>query len=115
MSNWKKYKVYCRGCGEWQHDLQHRSCPKGAQGSVVFIDLDDFKLGCNKCNDTWALEDNTHYCNRGHVQETVYQDSAVALQQGDQIIASDGDWVYVLTRSGTVVVGRRSYPGSGYS
>ena len=114
MSDWKKHTVYCRTCNHWCTDLIHTYCEAGAHGSLVMIDLDSFRLGCTKCGYTWDLEDNTFTCAYGHQQKTQYLDSALTIQAGDQVIASDGDYVYVLTRSGTVVVGRRSFPYDSY-
>jgi len=113
MSNWQKAKVYCRKCRQWKSDVGHRNCPKGS-GSITWIDIEEFKMGCGKCNSTWALGTNVFYCGCGNVQETEYQDLAVVIEAGDQIIASDGDVIYVLRRSGTVVVGRRSYSDFSY-
>lgn len=110
MANWKKHKVYCARCRCWYSDLEHLSCSAGQSGSICWLDLESFNLGCNKCNTTWTLEDNTFNCTVcGNAQKTVYTDSVFALQRGDQVIASDGETVYVLTRTGTVVMGRRSF------
>jgi hypothetical protein len=113
--NWKKAQTYCRGCNRWKTDTHHRDCPRGKSGSLVFIDLNNFEFGCNKCNRTWPLEDDTFYCSCGHVQKTLYTDSTVALEFGDQVIANDGNMIYVLKRSGVVVVGRRNYLDQSYS
>jgi hypothetical protein len=109
MRNWKILRSYCRGCGTWSSNVSHGPCSRGAVGSRIFVDIEHFELGCNKCGKTWLLENNVTRCTCGHVQETEFADSAVVIEAGDQIIASDGDMVYVLRRSGTVVVGRRSY------
>lgn len=95
-------------------DIQHHQCPRGARGSQTWLDIENFEMGCNKCNQIWLLEDTIFYCSCGNVQKTEYTDSVVILEEGDQIIASDGDIFYVLTHSGTVVVGYRNYDDFGY-
>lgn len=114
MANWKKSKIYCNGCRTWQYDIKHRNCPRGSSGSLTWLDIDNFQMGCNKCNQTWPLEDNIFYCSCGHVQKTEYTDSAIVLEADDQVIASDGDTVYVLRSSTGVVVVGRSYSDYGY-
>jgi hypothetical protein len=114
IRNWQPSKVYCNGCWRWKEDIGHRHCPRGRKGSQTWIDIANFEMGCNKCNQIWPLEDNIFYCSCGHVQKTVYQDTIVALEEGDEIIATDGDLVYVLSRSGVVVVGYRDYPDIGF-
>jgi hypothetical protein len=100
-------------CERWYSDVKHRDCPRG--GGLTWIDIENFEMGCNACNQTWPLEDNVFYCSCGNVQRTEYTDSLITLEEGDEIIASDGDLVYVLTRSGTVVVGSyRSFYGFSY-
>jgi hypothetical protein len=61
-----------------------------------------------------VLENTTFHCSHGHVQKVQYTDSVVVLEEGDQIIATDGNMVYVLTRSGMVVMGYRSFIDVGY-
>jgi hypothetical protein len=112
--NWQKAKTYCYGCRRWRTDTYHRSCPRGRDGSLVFIDLNNFEFGCNKCNSTWKLEDDTFNCSCGHVQKTRYLDTTVRVEYGDEVIAEDGNVLYVLKRSGMVVVGRRSYVDQSY-
>lgn len=114
VRNWKKSKTYCRHCRQWHTPVAHRDCPQGSQGSVVWLDLEQMEMGCDKCHHIWPLEDNTFYCSCGHVQKTEYRDSVLHLESGDQVLATDGEFVYVLTRSGTVVVGQRDYLDHSY-
>ncbi len=109
MTNWIPSKVYCNGCGRWRSPISHQECPKGSRGSVTFLDIENFKLGCNKCNQVWPLETNVFTCSCGHVQYTEYVDSEVVLEFGDEVIEVDGDIVYVLRESGEVVVCEREY------
>jgi len=110
MRDWKKQRTYCNGCHSWRENIQHRDCPKGERGSICWIDLNSFEIGCNKCNDTWKLENNTFYCSCGHVQKTRYQDEILGIEVGDRVLAEIDGVLYVLKRSGQVVVGRRSFP-----
>jgi len=112
--NWKKSKIYCRSCKRWKNDIKHCHCPRGEKGSLTWVDIENLEMGCNKCNRTWTLESNKLHCSCGNVQRTQYVDTVVALEEGDQVIATDGDMIYVLTRSGVVVVGYRSFPDIGY-
>jgi len=113
--NWKKSKIYCRGCGNWKTNINHLNCPKGERQSLLWIDIENFEMGCSKCNEIWPLEDNEFHCSCGHVQETEYTESEIVLEFGDEIIGTDGDIVYVLQRSGEVVVGRqREFDGVDY-
>ncbi len=113
--NWKKSKIYCRGCGSWRTNIRHLNCPRGERNSLTWIDFENFEMGCNKCNKIWPLEDNELHCSCGHVQKMEYTDSEIVLEVGDEIIETDGDIVYVLQRSGEVVVGRqREYTNIDY-
>lgn len=112
--NWQVSKTYCRGCRSWRNNATHKNCPRGAKGSLIWLDIANFEEGCNKCNEVWPLENSVLYCSCGNVQHTQYVDTTIAMQAGDQIIATDGDLVYVLTRTGTVVVGSRRYLDVGY-
>jgi hypothetical protein len=114
MRDWKKSQIYCNGCGRWQREIQHRGCPKGAVSSLTWVDIRNLEMGCNKCDQLWPLEENWLYCSCGHVQRTQYTDAIEIVDEEDQIIARDGDLVYVLTRSGTIVVGYRSYDDISY-
>jgi hypothetical protein len=114
MTDWRKARDFCNSCGRWDTDFEHENCPYGSRGSLVWIDIDNFRKACSKCNQTWALENTIMYCSRGHMQRTEYVDSVVTVEAGEQVIATDGNLVYVLTRTGTVVVSRRSFPGTGY-
>lgn len=111
--DWKKLETYCCGCGKWNVG-RHQNCPVDEMGSLLWLDLKTFAVGCNKCNHTWALKDDTLCCSCGHVQKTPYRDATVVLEVGDQMIRSVGDLVYVLRRSGRVAVGRRHYMCSSY-
>ena len=73
------------------------------------MDIENFEMGCNKCNQVWRLESNTFYCSCGHVQRTEYADSSVVVEVGDEVIATDGEVVYLLRRTGEIVVGQREY------
>jgi hypothetical protein len=112
--NWKMSTTFCRRCGQWKTNIQHRNCPMGSLGSITWIDIDSFQMGCNKCNSVWPLEGTTFYCSCGNIQRTEYADSAIVFESGDQVLLDDGYAVYVLKRSGTVVVGQRLYYDQGY-
>lgn len=114
MQDWKTSQIYCRKCGRWHNNIQHRDCPYSPSESRLWINIRNLEMGCSRCNQTWALEDNIFYCSCGNIQQTEYTDSLVVLEEGDEIIASDDDLVYVLTRSGTVVVGYRSFDDFSY-
>ncbi len=114
QSTWHKCKMYCRRCGQWNSNLSHIECPRGKRSSVVFVDVANSQLGCNKCGEIWMLETSEYHCRCGHVQKIQYVDTVISVEAGDQIIATDGELVYVLTRTGTVVVGYRKYLGVGY-
>lgn len=109
MAYWRPQKIYCNGCGVWQTDLVHRGCSRGEHGSQVWVDLDSFLNGCSKCGEKWPLEIARFYCGCGHVQDTEYVDSAFMLKTEDEIIAVEGDVVYVLRESGVVSVASRTY------
>jgi hypothetical protein len=115
VTEWRESRQYCNGCGRWRGDFVHGSCRLGERGSRVWVDLDNYREACNKCNQSWALEDTIMTCSCGHRQRTEYVDSVDVIQAGERVIATEGNMVYVLTRTGTVVVGRRSFPGSGYA
>jgi hypothetical protein len=66
------------------------------------------------CYGNPKLEDSVLYCACGHRQKTSYSDSALVIGKTDRIIATDGNLVHVLKRSGAVVVGRREYHGISY-
>jgi hypothetical protein len=110
MTNWKKHMVFCRECSQWYDGLVHKNCPEGEAGSLMWLDLNSLQLGCNKCNQTWDIQDNVFYCRNGHAQETEYRDSVIVAQDGDHILAYSGDLVYMMTRTGTFVVGKRAFP-----
>jgi len=63
---------------------------------------------CETCKKSWPAEDGDFHCNCGHVQKMIYTDSAVVIGVGDQVIATDGDMIYVRRRSGAVVYGKRA-------
>lgn len=109
MRNWKQEKIYCNGCGKWKSPIEHRRCPRGSKGSVIFLDIDNFEVGCNKCGKVWPLETGRFHCSCGNVQYTEYIDSEILLEVGDEIIEEDGDLVYILRESGEVVVCEREY------
>lgn len=110
MRNWKRPRIFCTECNRWLTDIQHRDCPKGTTGSLVWLDIENFENSCNKCNKTWPTEDGITWCGRcGHKQKTVYEDSAMVLEVRDEIIATDGDELYILRESGEVVVTQRQY------
>ena len=109
MSNWHQSKVYCNGCGRWMSPIAHNNCPRGRRGSVTWLDLENFNMGCDKCNQVWPLESNVFTCSCGHIQYTEYVDTEVALEYGDEVIAVDGDIVYVLRETGELVVAEREY------
>jgi hypothetical protein len=119
MSNWKKSQTYCYKCRRWYTDILHKDCPKSGwfrgKGGLTWIDIENYRMGCNKCNQTWVLEDDVFYCPYGHVQETYYTDSAMVLETTDTIVKTDGNHVWVLKASGAVVVGySRDYHGLAY-
>ncbi len=114
QSDWHKCKMYCRRCGRWASDLPHLECSRGKRGSLIFVDVANSQMGCDKCGETWTIENTEFHCRCGNVQRTQYVDTVLSLEAGDQIIATDGELVYVLTRTGTVVVGYREYLGIGY-
>lgn len=118
MANWRKSRVYCYGCGRWYDGITHRGCPEANKwlgtAGLTWVDIEGFWMGCDGCKEVWKLENNIFYCHNGHEQKTFYSDEAVAVEKTDRIIATDGDTVYVLKRSGAVVVGRRQYHGMSY-
>lgn len=107
MENWKLAQFYCQPCERWYGTLQHRACPLGEPGSLLWIDMNNFQMGCDKCNTRWQPETTIYYCPYGHAQQTEYTDSVVAVDVIGQELWTDGIWVYVLTDAGTVVAGRR--------
>ena len=115
MTDWRPQSTYCNGCGSWHTDIVHRGCRKGEHGSRVWIDLDSFHSGCSKCNEVWPLDNSRFYCSCGHVQETEYVDSELTLEAHDEILATDGDLVYILRESGVVSIASRTYLDHGYS
>jgi hypothetical protein len=76
--------------------------------------LESFQVRCNRCYGTWPLAGTLCRCPYNHYQQTEYVQSAVTLEVGDQVVAIDGDVVYVLKRSGTLVIGYGSFPDQGY-
>jgi hypothetical protein len=114
MTDWRESRTYCNGCGRWRGNIQHKNCRRGERGSLIWVDLDNYREACNQCNESWALEDSVMICGCGHRQRTEYVDSIDVVQAGERIIATEGNTVYVLTRTGTVVVGRRAFPGTSY-
>lgn len=113
--NWQRSKLYCSRCGTWILKPYHTKCPRGQRNSLLFVDIANFEMGCNKCNSTWSLEDTEIHCGKcGSVTKTQYSESTITVRKGDQIIATDGDLVYILTRTGEVVVGYRRYLNIAY-
>ena len=116
--NWKRVRSYCDRCRTWTDDVTHKGCPKsgwlrGKPGNM-WVEIVGMWFGCDKCHEVWKAEDNIATCECGHTRETRYSDSALVIGKTDRIIATDGELVHVLTRTGTVVVGRREYHGIGY-
>jgi hypothetical protein len=114
MAHWRPQKIYCNGCGSWRTNIAHRGCPRGERGSQLFFDLHSFYSGCSKCGETWPLENTRLYCACGYVQDTEYVDAALQLGTEDEIIAVEGDAVYVLRESGVVSIASRTYLDHGY-
>ena len=106
--------MYCRRCRKWDGDIPHWNCPRGEKKSLLWVDIANAEMGCNRCNRVWAIEDTLYHCSCGNAQRIQYVDTVISLKEGDQVIATDGDLVYVLTRLGVVVVGYRKYLGVGY-
>ena len=94
MPNWRPSKFFCRTCQVWYGPTVHGECPLG--GGAVFLDLESFQMACNRCNRTWPLAGTLNTCPLFHRQQTEYIQSAVAFEVGDEVIATDGDLVYVL-------------------
>ncbi len=115
MATWRKSMTFCDGCRRWRTDQAHKNCPYGTRGSLVWVNLDNLRSGCNKCNETWPLESSVMHCSCGHVQHTEYDDTSLTLAVGDEVIGYDGDLVYVRRRSGVVSVGYRSYLNQSYA
>jgi len=81
---------------------------------TVFIDWEQFVMACNACHGSWPAAGtltSCAYCRRPYQVE--YRDSAVVVEAEDQVVATDGDIVYVLKQGVLVVVHRRHYPGLG--
>lgn len=113
--NWKKHKPFCFRCRRWNYDPEHQGCPKGQTGSLVWLDVNNFDLGCGKCSTVWPLTENTLTCDHcGHVQKTTYVDSLMAVQNDIIEIRSHGNTTYALLKSGVVVAEVRSFVGQGY-
>jgi hypothetical protein len=113
MTDWRESRIFCNGCRRWRTKLWHEDCRLGSGGSLLYVDFDNLEGGCNKCNETWPVETFWLLCTCGHFQYTRYVDTIDVLQVGEQVVATDGNLAYVLTRSGTLVVGRRSFPELG--
>lgn len=111
MPNWRPSKFFCRTCQAWYGPVVHAGCPFGG---MLFVDLDSFQIACNQCNLTWPLTESLNRCSYNHIQQTEYVQSALTLEVGDKVIATDGGVVYVLTRSGTLVVGYGEFPEQSY-
>src|SRR5579872_1694088 len=112
-TDWKQSKTYCYKCRRWHTHLPHKKCPKGSSGSEVLLNIASFREGCNKCGETWPLENSILYCSCGNVQRTEYTDTALIAGHDDRIIMEDkeNNLVYMLRSTGVVVVGQRTFPG----
>jgi hypothetical protein len=114
MADWKRSRTYCYRCRTWCSDIAHQECPKGKSGSQVLLNIASFRKGCNKCGETWQLENNIFYCPCGNVQSTMYTDSMLVAGYDDRIILEEDNLVYMLRSTGEVVVGQRRFPGIGF-
>jgi hypothetical protein len=68
MTNWQEARIFCNGCGEWRTSLWHEVCRLGSEGSLLYFDIDNRKVRCNKCNETWPLKTFWIHCMCGHIQ-----------------------------------------------
>ena len=115
MSDWKKYKFFCPACGRWNYDVEHLNCSKGQVGSTLLLDINTVEIRCDKCHNSWRLVGNSNICEYcSHVQKAEFVDSIASLEVGDRLLATDGNVLYILRRSGSLLLARRTYPYSGF-
>jgi hypothetical protein len=112
---WRMKKEYCYYCEEWKYPLRHTNCPEGEAKSTMWVNIDTCQSYCDACGRLTSLEGWYLHCTIcGNDQHAVYTDSSVVLNVGDTVFATDGDLVYIMRRSGSIVVGRRSYHNVSY-
>ena len=69
---------------------------------------------CNACQLSWPAAGSLTYCAYcGQPYQVEYTDSVVVVEAEDQVIATDGDIVYVMKNNGVLVARYRHYPGLG--
>jgi hypothetical protein len=110
MSDWHEHRLYCPYHQGWV-PTNHALC----SGSRFFVDLNNpTYLRCNKCPYTCAIDSNFNCREHGATVKQVYATSRLVMQVGDRIIRTDGNVVYVMQRTGMIVVARRQLITSSY-
>jgi hypothetical protein len=114
LENWRREKRYCYRCGKWGGPpLVHHDCPKHGI-STTWVNIITLHNYCDLCGVTGPIKETSYYCGCGNVQPTIYSDEVVSLSYGDTLLSTDGNFMYILRRSGVVVIGRRSYHNASY-
>jgi hypothetical protein len=112
LSEWRRLSAYCGSCAAWSAAIPHQKC-QAAEGAIA-LDAGEFLLACGACHEVWLAEGIEAACPAcGHIQIIEFRDDRVHLQDGDQPLASDGTVVYVLLRSGVLLITRRGCIGAG--
>ena len=110
MSEWQQLMAYCGSCKAWRDALPHSECAQQTTESAVFLDPDEALLTCSACRQIWLIEDTEAVCPAcNYVQKIEFRDDMVYLQAGDQLLATNGPIVYILARSGLLIITRRGY------
>lgn len=101
--DWKVKRSYCDNCKEWTAS-RHKKC----SDSILHIDTEHFEIGCDRCRNTWPLENSEMLCSScGHIYNT--EDTKQTF-----VVRQDGNLLYILDHSGKLIVGRTPYYGQGY-
>jgi hypothetical protein len=104
MSNWHEHRIWCPHCGEWVPTCHTREAK-----SRYLVDLDNpTYLQCSTCPSTYPIDGDFKCPFHGSaVVKPIYATRRIVMQAGERIIRIDGDVLYVLQRTGTIVAARR--------
>jgi hypothetical protein len=105
MSNWRPVTYFCRFCRGWYQGAKHPGCK--AQGEL-YVELEEGSCGCGGCKQVWPLASCVRVCPCGHAQRIEYPTDQVRIEKGDEILHQDDEEIYVLTRTGALVIGHKS-------
>ena len=109
MSEWRQLVGYCGACATWSAAVPHVACGRDPVASAISLDPEEFLLTCDQCHEVWLIEATQLICPAcGHNQPVEMRDDPVELHLDDRVLGADGPVVYVLLRSGALMITHRS-------